>query len=133
MLDRKNLRVWTRCPRRPRFGTTLLLWAGGFALVILFVWEQASVDRILVRLETARQTHNDLQTKVSSLSLEANRLSSLVQVESRAREELGLRRPATDEIVQLDFEAPDLQNQHFALGTIVPDANAAVRPEDDPR
>jgi len=130
MLDLRSLRARTR---RPRFGSTLLLWVGGFTLVILFVWEQASVDRILVRLEAAGQTHDDLQTKVSSLSLEANRLSSLVQVESRAREELGLRRPATDEIVQLDFEAPDLRDQHFALGTIVPDANAAVRPEDDLR
>jgi len=133
MLDLDHLRALARRPRRLRFGGALFLWAAGFALVMLFVWQQASVDRILMRLETARKTRNDLETKVSALSLEADRLSSLVQVETRAREELGLRRPSTDEIVQLDFEPPELQNQHFALGAIVPDANAATKPEDDPR
>jgi cell division protein FtsL len=133
MLDLVTLRAWTRRPRRLRPGGALFLWAAGFALVMLFVWEQASVDRILMKLEAAREAHRDLQTKVSALSLEADRLSSLVEVETRARDELGLRRPATDEIVQLDFEAPELQDQHFALGRIVPDANAATMPGDDPR
>jgi cell division protein FtsL len=97
-----------------------------FGLLLAFVWEQASVDHLLIRLERAKAERRNLESRVAALSVQADDLSSLVQVEERAVRELGLRRPATDEIVELQFAEPP-SNEHFALGKIVPDADARTR------
>jgi cell division protein FtsB len=101
----------------------------GAALVILFVWQQASVDRLLVRIQEEKETLGDLRTEVDALSLEANRLSSLALVQDRAHAELGLVRPATDQIVELSFETTPT-TQHFALRPLVSEAIAGV---DEPK
>ena len=59
--------------------------------------------------------------------MEADQLSSLAQVESRAMTELGLIRPATRQIIRLEFEESDGRLAGFPLGPIVPDATAGCR------
>jgi len=97
-----------------------------FVLGLAVVWEQASVDHLLLKLERAKAERRDLESRVATLSVQADDLSSLVQVEERAVSELGMRRPATDEIVELQFPEPP-SSEHFALGPIVPEAAARTR------
>lgn len=108
--------------RRP---STRVLWALVPLLILLVVWQQTSVDRLVVRLDTAKDTHRSLESQVGALALEANRLSSLEQVEDRARDELGLVRPGTDNIVDLVFGEEDLGDVH--LGTLMGAVSPATR------
>lgn len=97
-----------------------------FVLLMAFVWEQASVDHLLIKLERAKAEKRDLESRVAALSVQADDLSSLVQVEERAVRELGMRRPTPAEIVELRFAEPPT-GEHFALGKIVPAADAQTR------
>ncbi len=126
-LDARVRRPWNGRGRRSRTPYQSVLWVAAFCLVMLFVWERASVDRLVVRLEKAREVQKDLQTDLSSLSMEADRLSNLVQVETRAKEELGLRCPTPKEIVLLDFDGVPDDHRQFAMGALVPEASAAER------
>jgi len=110
----------------PRIHPAVIYGILALALLLAFVWEQASVDHLLMKLESAKAEKRDLETRVAALSVQADDLSSLVQVEERAARELGLRRPATDEIVELRFREPQAA-EHFALGGIVPEAAAQTR------
>lgn len=92
-------------------------------LVLLLVWQQASIDRLVVQLEAENDTHQELESQVNALRLEANRLSSLGQVEDRAERELGLIRPETDQIVNVVF-ASATDDRIFRLRSLVPDATA---------
>jgi cell division protein FtsL len=85
----------------------LAAWGVAGLLVLLFVWQQASVDRLVLRLEREEDENQKLTSEVNALRLEANRLSSLEQVEERAVRELGLRRPVPEEIVRVEFEPED--------------------------
>jgi hypothetical protein len=101
------------------------LWVLAPLLVLLTVWQQASVDRLMLGLERERHVRRDLESQVNALRFEASQLSSLGQVEARAAEELGLLRPATDQIVDLVF--PEAKDGSFlALGSLVGDAQAAA-------
>lgn len=128
-------RVTPRLPRpavsfRLRFQPGPMLWAVVPVLVILVVWQQASVDRLVVNLDTERETHRELESQVNALRLEASRLSSLRQVENRAERELGLERPDTRQIVDLVFEDAD-GGPRFALGSWVGEAVAATPKDAD--
>jgi len=98
-------------------------------LILLTVWQQASVDRLVVEVERERVFHRELDSRVNTLRLEADRLSSLAQVEARAMEELGMRRPATGDIVELHFAGDDSRR---SIG-FVSQAQAATRGEERPR
>jgi len=93
-------------------------------LVLLLVWQQASIGQLMVRLETEKDTQRDLESQVNALRLEANKLSSLGQVENRAERELGLTRPETDQIVDVVFST-SRDERAFGLRSLVTDANAA--------
>jgi hypothetical protein len=95
---------------------------------MLLVWQHTSVDRLLVDLEAERDRNQELVSRVNALSLAANRLSSLGQVEARASRELGLRRPDRDQIVDLTFEGDDRSNG-FSFRPLVPEAIAGPRGE----
>ena len=118
--------------RVPRPGSASLLLILAPVLVMLLVWQQASVDRLQLTLDGERDLRQGLQSRVNALSLEANRLSSLSQVQSRAERELGLVRPGTDQIVDLLF-APVKGEQRFALRSLVGEANAGTRPGGNPQ
>jgi hypothetical protein len=95
-------------------------------LLLAFVWEGSSVDHLNIQLERAKADKHQIETRLAELSVMADDLSSLVQVEKRATRELGLRRPDTDGIVEVLF--PDVRpGPRFDLGRIVPDANAQTR------
>jgi cell division protein FtsL len=119
-------------PRSPRMGRDALPLRGVSVflalllplLILLTVWQQASVDRLVVEVERERTLHRQLDGRVNTLRLEADRLSSLTQVESRAIEELGMHRPATGEIVELRF-AGDPSRGSFGF---VAEAQAASAP-----
>ena len=97
-----------------------------FVMLLTLLWEQNSVDHLLIRLERAKTERRDLESRVAALSVQVTDLSSMVQVEERAVRELGLRRPGLDEIVELEF--PDAQTgEHFALGRMVSEAEARPR------
>lgn len=104
-------------PRSPRMGrdrraprgVSVLLVLLVPLLILLTVWQQASVDRLVVEVERERAVHRELESRVNTLRLEADRLSSLGQVEGRAIRELGMRRPATGDIVELHFEGDALR------------------------
>ena len=113
--------------RLPRPGSATLLLILAPVLVMLLVWQQASVDRLQLALDSEQNVRQDLQSRVNALSLEANRLSSMGQVGSRAERELGMLRPDTDQIVNLLF-APVKGEQRFALRSLVGEANAGTRP-----
>jgi cell division protein FtsL len=113
-MSRMPLAPAYRVSRRP---PTAVLWALVPLLILLVVWQQTSVDRLVVRLDTAKHTERSLESQVNALALEANRLSSLEQVEDRARDELGLVRPGTENIVDLVFGDEDLGDVH--LGTLM--------------
>jgi len=98
-------------------------------LILLTVWQQASVDRLVVEVEHERVLHRELDSRVNTLRLEADRLSSLAQVEARAMEELGMRRPATGDIVELRFAGDDSRR---SIG-FVSQAQAATRGTERPR
>ena len=128
MLDRLS-----RLPRpavsfRVGFRPGPMVWALVPVLVILVVWQQASVDRLVVSLDEERETHRELESQVNALRLEASRLSSLRQVEARAERELGLERPDTRQIVDLVFEDSG-DGPRFALASWVGEAVAGT-PED---
>ena len=102
-------RAFPRSPRRgretrPLRGVSVFLLLLVPVLVLLTVWQQAAVDRLVVEVERERAIHRELSSRVNTLRLEADRLSSLAQVEARAMNELGMRRPATSDIVELSFE-----------------------------
>jgi len=121
-------RAFPRSPRmgreaRPHRGVSVFLVLLVPLLILLTVWQQASVDRLVVEVERERATHRELQSRVNTLRLEADRLSSLAQVEARAMTELGMRRPAIGDIVELRFEG---EPSHF-LGRFVGEAHASDR------
>jgi cell division protein FtsL len=93
-------------------------------LVLLLVWQQASIGRLVGQLETEKHTQRDLESQVNALRLEANKLSSLGQVETRAERELGLTRPETDQIVNVVFST-SREDRAFGFRTLVPDATAS--------
>ena len=80
-----------------------LLWVATPLLVMLVVWQQASVEHLVVHLEGAKDDRTKLESEVNALRLEADRLSSLGQVETRAERELGMIRPETQQLVDLVF------------------------------
>jgi hypothetical protein len=100
------------------------LWVLAPLLVLLTVWQQASVDRLMLSLERERNLRRDLESQVNALRFEASQLSSLGQVEARAASELGMIRPATDQIVDLVFPA-EKDASFLALGSLVGEAQAA--------
>jgi cell division protein FtsL len=112
--------------RRP--GLTPLLCAAVPILIMLQVWQQASVDHLVLRSEKEKDSRRDLESRVNALRLEANRLSSLGQVENRAEQELGLGRPDTDQIVDLVF-SPSENDRQFVFRSLVSEANAATHRE----
>lgn len=120
-------------PRRPlgptqsRRRVNAALWILVPLMIILVVWQQTSVDRLVVQLEKEKVLHRDLESRVHALRLEANRLSSLEQVEERAQAELGLRRPRTEDIVDLVFGNENLSDPRFR--SLVGTATAGVRGE----
>ena len=118
---------------RPRPSGAVLLWLLVPVLTMLVVWQQASMDRLVRRLEQARDTNRNLEGQVNALGLEANRLSSLEQVETRAERELGLRRPGTEQIVNMVFDSDAEDPGSFALGSMMGDATAAARRGSAPR
>ncbi len=132
-LRRPNPAAFPRRNRRSRGGSQIMLGVLGITLLLVMVWEKASVDRLLVRLEHEKALHRDLETKVQALSMQADRLSTLSQVQDRATRELGMRRPSRDEIIRLDFQGPRDGDQHFAVGSLVPEANAEPGPVRDRR
>jgi cell division protein FtsL len=115
------LRIRTRVPG------SWLLWALAPVLVLLFVWQLASLDRLVVDLERERDMHQGLESQVNALRLEANRLSSLGEVETRASRDLGLLRPDTDQIVDLVFENDDDPPVRLAFQPLVGEARAGTR------
>ena len=122
--------TWKRKSPRPRFNTTLFLWAATPLLVMLVIWEQASVDRIVMRLERTKDDRTKLESEVNALRLEADRLSSLGQVERRAERELGMVRPGTEQIVDLVFPGQDASSPGFPW---VREASAGTREDKDAR
>lgn len=120
--------VLRRTPLRARLRVHPVMAYGlvAFALLFAFVWQQSSVDHLNMELERAKAERRDLEVRLAELSVQAEDLSSLVTVEERAARELGLRRPATDEIVEVVF--PEIQaGSRFDLGQIVPEAQAHTR------
>jgi cell division protein FtsL len=114
--------------RRSRRAAVIALWMLAPLLIVLTVWQQASVDRMVLALDKEKDARRALDGQVNALRFEASQLSSLGQVEERASRELGLRRPETDQIVDLVF--PDREPGTFlALGSLVGDADAAPREE----
>lgn len=112
---------WTH--RLSAMGRMILAFAVLVVLLLAFVGQQAAVDHLVVELERAHHDRLRLETAVNALSLEANQLSSLAQVEARAAEELSLDRPSNQQIVQLKFAA-DPGLPRLALGSLVGEANA---------
>jgi cell division protein FtsL len=113
-MRRRFPRPLTRFSRRR---STAILWGLVPLLILLVVWQQTSVDRLVVHLDKAKDVHRSLESQVNALALEANRLSSLEQVEDRARGELGLGRPGTEDIVDLVFGEQNLGD--YRLGTLM--------------
>lgn len=119
-------------PRTGHWGQ-ILFWTLVPLLVLLTVWQQASVDRLVVALERDRDARTQLESQVNALRLEADRLSSLGQVEARAGKELGLVRPGTEQIVDLVFPGSEGRDGLFHLKPLVgealagPSENAAKR------
>ena len=114
--------------RVPRPGLMTMVWLASPVLVLLLVWQQASIDRLVVNLERERDTLRELESQVNALRLEANRLSSLGQVENRAERELGLTRPETDQIIDVVFST-SRDDRVFGIRSLVSDANAAQQRE----
>jgi cell division protein FtsL len=112
-------------PRSGRWGH-ILFWALAPLLILLTVWQQASTDRLLVSLERDRDARTQLESQVNALRLEADRLSSLGQVEARAGHELGLVRPATEQIVDLVFPGGEGRDGLFHLKPLVGEALAGT-------
>jgi|GEM_PF-1387002 len=121
---------WQRQSSRPRFSTSMFLWVATPLLVMLVVWEQASVERMMMRLERSRDDRTKLESEVNALRLEADRLSSLGQVETRAEHELGMVRPGTEQIVDLVFPGQDAQSPGFPW---VREASAGTREDKETR
>jgi cell division protein FtsL len=104
---------WKRERTRRRIPARAFFWLVTPLLVMLVVWQQASVERMVVSLERARAERTKLESQVDALRLEADRLSSLGQVESRAEHELGMVRPGTEQIVDLVFPGQNEQSPGF--------------------
>jgi hypothetical protein len=113
-----------RIPRLPRLGFTAGIWVTVPVLVLLLVWQQASIGRLVVHLETEKDIQLDLESQVNALRFEANKLSSLGQVENRAERELGLLRPETHQIIDVIFSTAR-EERIFGFRSLVTDANAA--------
>ena len=90
-----------------------LLWVATPLLVMLVVWQQASVEHLVVNLEQAKDERTKLESEVNALRLEADRLSSLGQVETRAERELGMVRPETQQLVDLVFQGQEPSGSGF--------------------
>ena len=108
----------------------MVLWVATPLLVMLVIWEQASVERMMMRLERGRDERTKLESEVNALRLEADRLSSLGQVEQRAGRELGMIRPGTEQIVDLVFPGQDESSPGFPW---VREASAGTREDKDAR
>ena len=108
----------------------MVLWVATPLLVMLVIWEQASVERMVMRLEKARDEGTKLESQVNALRLEADRLSSLGQVEKRAEHDLGMVRPGTEQIVDLVFPGQEESSPGFPW---VREASAATREDKDTR
>ena len=108
----------------------MFLWVFTPLLVMLIVYEQASVERMMMRLERSRDDRTKLESEVNALRLEADRLSSLGQVETRAEHELGMVRPGTEQIVDLVFPGQDAQSPGFPW---VREASAGTREDKETR
>jgi cell division protein FtsL len=121
---------WKRQPSGPRLTTPMALWVTTPLLVMLVIWEQASVERMVMRLEKARDERTKLESEVNALRLEADRLSSLGQVEQRAGHELGMIRPGTEQIVDLVFPGQQESSPGFPW---VREASAGTREDKDTR
>jgi len=122
--------AWKRQSSRPRITTPMVLWVATPLLVMLVIWEQASVERMVMRLEKARDEGTKLESQVNALRLEADRLSSLGQVEKRAEHDLGMVRPGTEQIVDLVFPGQEESSPGFPW---VREASAATREDKDTR
>lgn len=125
---------WTLSRGRPERGSPVrwgpvLLWVLVPLLILVTVWQQASVDRLVVSLERERDRQTQLESQVNALRLEADRLSSLRQVEARAGRELGMVRPTTEQIVDLVFAEDQGTGHGFHLDPLVGDALAEPPPE----
>ena len=90
-----------------------LLWVATPLLVMLVVWQQASVEHLVVHLERSKDERTKLESEVNALRLEADRLSSLGQVETRAERELGMIRPETQQLVDLIFPGQENASPGF--------------------
>jgi cell division protein FtsL len=93
-------------------------------LIMLLVWQQTSVDHLVVQLEKERDQNQELSSRVNALRLATSRLSSMGQVAARAGDELGLHRPGPEEIVDLRFEG-DPENRPFSFRPLVSEATAS--------
>jgi len=122
--------IWKREPSRPRITTPMVLWVTTPFLVMLVIWEQASVERTMMGLERARDERTKLESQVNALRLEADRLSSLGQVEQRAERDLGMIRPGTEQIVDLVFPGQDESGPGFPW---VREASAGTREGNEAR
>lgn len=101
----------------------LLLALIAASLFLLSGWQQATVDRLTVRLEHEQLLQERLNGDVNALRYEVNTLATHGQVTQRAEAELGMVRPDNEQIVRLAFAAPD----GFTLTPLVGEANAGSR------
>lgn len=122
--------TWKHESSRPRITTSMVLWVATPLLVMLVIWEQASVERTMMGLERARDERTKLESQVNALRLEADRLSSLGQVEQRAERDLGMIRPGTEQIVDLVFPGQDESSPGFPW---VREASAGTRESNEAR
>ena len=102
---------------------SLMLSLLGASLLFLFVWQQAAVDRLVVRIEREQARNAELTSDVNALRYEVHALASHGQVTERASAELNMRRPDNDQIVQLAFP----KSEGFAIAPLVGEANAGTR------
>ncbi len=108
-----------------RVRTPFLLGTFGFGLVMLFVWQQAEVDRLLVSLELEERRQGELETAVNTLRYEVESLASHGQVTDQAVRRLHMIRPSRHQIHRLQFD------DVAAGGSMTPwvdDALAETRP-----
>jgi len=80
------------------------VFVAAFGLVLLFVWHQAAVDRLVLRLDAEKERGSRLESDVHALRYEVESLASHGQVTGEAVERLSMIRPGQDQIVKLRFE-----------------------------
>lgn len=109
-----------------RIRTSFILGAFGFGLVMLFVWQQAAVDRLLIALDSEERRRGDLEGAVNTLRYEVETLASHGQVTDQAVRRLRMIRPTRHQIHRLEFD------DAASGGTLAPwvdDALAETRPQ----